>query len=97
STPQNSFGVVDEALVKSSASIDWSEFDRDLDGYVDMLWVVHSGLGGENVVTRQDLWSITSRMSQWLGGGSFRTNDMVPGTGAYERVDAFSILPELSA
>jgi immune inhibitor A len=97
STPQNSYGVIDEALRKCSSSIDWSEFDQDLDGYVDMVWVLHSGMGGENIVTRQDLWSITSRMTQWNDGGAFRTNDLVPGTGAYERIDAFSVLPEMSA
>ncbi len=97
SVPNNSYGVVDHALRKCASQVDWSEFDRDLDGYVDMLWVVHSGLGGENVVTRQDLWSITSRLSQWTGGSVYRTEDLVPGTNAYERIDAFSILPELSA
>ena len=96
STPQNSYGVIDEALRKSSPTIDWSEFDQDLDGYVDMVWVLHSGMGGENIVTRQDLWSITSRMTQWTGGSVFQTSDLVPGTGAHERIDAFSILPELS-
>lgn len=97
STPQNAYGVVDEALRLSGPSVDWSEFDQDRDGYVDMLWVVHAGLGGEHVVTRQDLWSITSRLSDWSNGSPFRTQDPVPGGGTFEHVNAFSILPELSA
>ena len=96
-TPMNSAGAVLEALRKCDTQVNWSDFDRDQDGYVDMLWVVHSGLGGENVVTRQDLWSITSRLTNWSGAGSFTTSDLIPGTALKVRVDRFTILPELSA
>jgi immune inhibitor A len=97
SSPRNSFGVVTDALIACETQVDWSEYDRDLDGYVDMLWVLHSGLGGENTVSRENLWSITSRLSSWTGGGPFMTSDPVPGTSLRERVDAFAILPEMSA
>ena len=97
STPLNSAGAVLEALRKCDTQVNWSDFDRDQDGYVDMLWVVHSGLGGENVVTRQDLWSITSRLTAWGGAGAFTTSDPIPGSSLKVRVDRFSILPELSA
>ena len=97
SPPQNTYGAVDEALRKCSPAIDWSEFDRDLDGYVDMVWVLHAGLGGEHVVSRQELWSITSRLTQWSSGTVFLTNDFVPGTNTKIRIDAFSVLPERSA
>jgi immune inhibitor A len=97
SLPQNSAGATWEALSKCHTQVKWSEYDRDHDGYVDMLWVLHSGLGGENTVARDNLWSITSRLSAWTGGGAFLTDDVVPGTSMKVRIDAFSILPELSA
>ena len=88
---------MNEALRKCPSTIDWSEFDRDLNGKVDMVWILHSGFGGENVVTRKDLWSITSKMSDWPNGYAFETNTLVPGTPVKELVDAFSIVPEMSA
>ncbi len=98
STPLNSAGAVLDALRKCDAQVNWSDFDRDTDGYVDMVWVIHSGLGGENIVTRQDLWSITSSLSSWSGSGAYVTSDPIPGSPLLkERVDRFSILPELSA
>src|SRR5262245_27058370 len=97
SLPQNSAGALDEALSRSDAQVNWADFDRDQDGYVDMVWLLHSGLGGENVIGRQDLWSITSRLSAWSGGGAYTTNDPIPGTLIKERVDRFSVLPEMSA
>ena len=97
-TPRNSYGVVDEAVRTCDAAVDWAPFDRDHDGYVDMVWVVHSGLAGENTVSRDNLWSITSEMRDWTNGGAFITNDLVPGSVSQMiRIDAFSILPELSA
>jgi M6 family metalloprotease-like protein len=95
--PQNSAGAAWEAIARSHTQVNWSEFDRDFDGYVDMVWILHSGMGGENTVARDNLWSITSRLSDWTGGSAFVTDDLVPGTSMRERVDAFSILPELSA
>ena len=80
STPLNSAGALMDALGKCEKQVNWSDFDRDLDGYVDMMWVLHSGLGGENVVTRQDLWSMTSRLSAWSGSGAYTTSDPVPGS-----------------
>src|SRR5438105_5089991 len=94
---RNTYAAVNEALRKCPSTIDWSEFDRDLNGKVDMVWILHSGFGGENVVTRKDLWSITSKMSDWPNGYAFETNTLVPGTPVKELVDAFSIVPEMSA
>lgn len=93
---RNSYAAIDQALRLCPSTIDWSEFDRDLNGKVDMVWLLHSGFGGENVVTRQDLWSITSKMSDWPNGYAFETSTMVPGTNTKELVDAFSVLPEIS-
>jgi immune inhibitor A len=97
STPRNSAGALLEALGKCSSQVDWSEYDRDLDGRVDTVWLLHAGLGGENTVSRDNLWSITTKLSSWTGSSAFVTQDPIPGTAIKERVDAFSVLPELSA
>ncbi len=97
-TPNNSFGACTDALRRSRSDIDWSEFDRDHDGYVDMLWVIHAGLGGE-ASDRSNLWSVTSRLtSGWRSAASWATRDPIPGSSTqFVRVDRFTILPELSS
>jgi M6 family metalloprotease-like protein len=96
-TPHNDCGVVNEAVSLADPSVDFSQFDQDHDGYVDMLWVMHSGLGGEATVATDNLWSITSALDQWSNGTAYVTNDPVPGGGVQKmRINRFSILPELS-
>ncbi|MEO5616498.1 MAG: M6 family metalloprotease domain-containing protein [Candidatus Eisenbacteria bacterium] len=99
STPQNLYGMVRDALLTSEANVDWSRFDINHDGIVDVLWVVHQGVGGETGADRTNLWSVTSRMSAgWSFGASFPTNQRIPGTmNSFYQVDRFSTLPELSA
>jgi M6 family metalloprotease-like protein len=96
SAPHNVSGAVDEALQLADPFVDWSEFDRDKEGYVDMVWFVHSGLGGEATVTPDNLWSITSSLRSWRPGEVYITNDFFPGSSSKMRIDRFSILPELS-
>lgn len=97
-TPNNSFGAVYDALAQCHRTVNWAEFDQDRDGYVDMLWVLHAGEGGETSLDRNNLWSITSRLSGgWRGGSPFVTEQLLPGAiNVYYRLDRFSILPELS-
>jgi M6 family metalloprotease-like protein len=96
--PQNTYGFVTSALQYADSSIDWRPFDQDNDGFVDMLWVVHSGLPGEATVAKTNLWSITSRLSAWSLGESFETRTLRPGGGAiHMRVDRFSVMPEISS
>lgn len=45
--PQNAQGMVYDALVLVTNSIDFSQFDRDNDGYVDAIDFIHSGYGAE--------------------------------------------------
>lgn len=99
STPNNIYGMVQEALRLSTNQVDWSLYDVDHDGYVDMLWVVHAGVGGEASTDRNNAWSITSRMSGgWRTGAAFLTGQLIPGTSSlFYRLDRFSTLPELSA
>jgi immune inhibitor A len=100
-TPNNEAGLVLDALQAASAQVHWADFDLDHDGFVDMLWVVHAGIGGEASPDRyqNDLWSITSRLtSYWSNSDAFETQDLVPGSSTQHiRVDRFSVLPELSA
>jgi M6 family metalloprotease-like protein len=97
-TPNNSFGMFREAVSACDAVVDFSRFDQDNDGYVDMLWLVHAGPGGETTGQRRDLWSITSRASAgWSNGIPAETNDLVPGSLIqHMRIDRFTVLPELS-
>ena len=101
-TPNNIYGMIRDALVLARSSgivVDWSRFDIDGDTYVDMLWVVHAGAGGEAVPDdRNNIWSITSRLSSgWRLGTWWETEDLVPGSLTQKiRIDRFSTLPEMS-
>jgi immune inhibitor A len=100
-TPENAAGVVRDALRACDAAVDWRQFPLDPDGNVEVVWVVHSGLGGETTLNRADLWSQTSQLHNWSGTdatGGIETNDLVPGSTTKKiRLDEFSILPELSS
>jgi M6 family metalloprotease-like protein len=98
-TPQNMYGAIRDALVQCQGQVAWSNYDLDHDGYVDMLWVIHAGNGGEAGLDRNSFWSLTSRLSGgWRYGTPFVTPELVPGsTTQYMRIDRFSILPELSS
>ncbi len=96
-TPGNSFGALRDALILSHTTVDWSRYDFDKDGYVDMTWLVHAGQGGETTDDRNALWSITSRAGSWRLGEPFKTSTRIPGTlDRYVRIDRFSVMPELS-
>jgi immune inhibitor A len=98
STDQSIYGFVVGALSLADPQVDWTQFDMNHDGYVDMVWVVHSGLPGENTVnTDNNLWSLTSRLNDWSGGEVFDTHSTVPGAPTIKiKVDRFSVMPELS-
>lgn len=97
-SPNNSYGMFRDALNACDATVDFSRFDLDSDGYVDMLWIVHAGPGGETSTSRRNLWSITSRATAgWNNGSPFDTNDLTPGSFTQRvRIDRFTVLPELS-
>ena len=98
SAPQNIYGFVRAALQFADSSVDWRPYDQDRDGYVDMVWVVHSGLPGEATVARDNLWSVTSRLTSWPSGEKYPTQTPVPGAPALRLlVDRFSVLPEISS
>jgi M6 family metalloprotease-like protein len=98
-TPMNIAGMVVEALQHADAEVDFSKYDRDGDGIVDVVLIAHTGIGAEfspSDATR--FWSISSSLaSGWAGTQSFVTNDPVPGgINQTMRVDRFAIVPELS-
>jgi immune inhibitor A len=97
-TPNNAFGLVWDAIRYSPTSINWADYDLDHDGYVDMVWIIHAGPGGEATQDKNNMWSITSRMtSGWRSGTFYTTEDPVPGApNSRIRLDRFTILPELS-
>jgi immune inhibitor A len=97
-TPNNSFGMFRDAVYAVDPQVDFSRFDHDNDGYVDMLWIVHAGPGGETTTSRRDLWSISSRASSgWSNGLPAEMNDLVPGSPTqFMRIDRFTVVPEIS-
>src|ERR1044072_4993246 len=81
-TPNNDYGLFRDAIAACDASVDFSRFDLDHDGYVDMLWIVHAGPGGETSGRPRDLWSLTSRATAaWRGGSVVPTDDPGPRSG----------------
>lgn len=99
SAPRNMYGFVTASLQSADSLVDWRPFDGNGDGFVDMLWVVHSGIPGEATLARDNLWSVTSRLTSWPNGESFltRTPWPLPTSPTRVRVDRFSVLPEMSA
>jgi immune inhibitor A len=98
--PRNSAGLVHHLVAAADDDVDFSQYDRDADGEVDLVFVVHTGLGAEATQgDRTNLWSITASLSSgWNNVVPYVTNDLRPGsTTQYVRVNRFSIVPELSS
>lgn len=97
-TPNNNWGLVRDAVIASDSLVNWNRYDRDGDGFVDMLWIVHAGLGAELSGSRRNFYSSTARMgSGWSFGGVVETADLMPGSTTQKvRVDRFAVLPEMS-
>ena len=95
-TPRNDAGLVMDLLQQCAQSVDWTRFDLDRDGYVDMLWVVHAGVGGEGTpdADLSNLWSVTTQLSGYWSGT--QPIDVSAPGGPHTLIDRFTILPELS-
>ena len=98
STPNNNWGLVRDAVIASDSLVNWNRYDRDGDGFVDMLWIVHAGLGAELTGNRRNFYSSTARLgSGWSFGGVIETADLMNGAVSQKvRVDRFAVLPEMS-
>ncbi len=62
--PNNAQALVEEALEKADADVDFSEYDNDGDGSVDGVFVVHAGTGyeesGSNCEIHSHKWNIST-------------------------------------
>jgi immune inhibitor A len=96
----SAYSAVVDALVLCQGAVDWSEFDVNGDGIVDMLWFVHAGKGGEaSLNDSRRLWSFTSKITRDPARtrSVFLTTQRLPGSlTQYYRLDPFSCLPEIS-
>jgi|Deesub1362B_J571_1020462.scaffolds.fasta_scaffold00088_68 immune inhibitor A len=55
--PQNAQGLARDAVLAADPYVDFSQFDRDNNGYVDAIFVVHAGPGAEETGNPNDIWS----------------------------------------
>ncbi len=78
--PNNTQKLVEDLVDSLDSSIDFSQFDNDLDGYVDGLIIAHAGPGAEFTGDTTDVWS-----HKW--GISARLKDSV-------YISTYSINPE---
>ncbi|HEX3113022.1 MAG TPA: M6 family metalloprotease domain-containing protein, partial [Candidatus Eisenbacteria bacterium] len=56
--PTNAAGMAQDAMLLADPDIDYSQFDADGDGFVDGLFVVHAGPGGEETGSVDQIWSL---------------------------------------
>lgn len=97
--PQNDVGMLYAALRAYDAEIDFTQYDRDGDGFVDAVLLLHAGVGAEAAAgDRTQFWSITSGIAgNWGFIDSYVTADPRPGfPGQFMKVNQFSILAETS-
>jgi M6 family metalloprotease-like protein len=64
--------------------IDYSDFDRDNDGYTDAVWIFHAGPGQEETHDPNDIWSFA------VWGLNYMTDDGII-------IDRFACNPEMHA
>lgn len=96
-TTANTYEFIRKVLIHADSTFNFADtnFDRDHDGYVDVLWVVHSGKGAEETGSVNDIWSHSSQLSNFGGGATYyTTNDVSSFTGSAVRVNKYIIMPE---
>ncbi len=87
-----------EAAQKADAAgFNWAPYDNDGDGYVDSLWVIHSGLGAEESGDKNnDIWSHSWDFYS-AGLGVYTTATDWPGhAGQKIKIKKYIIMPERS-
>lgn len=55
--PRNAQGLVEEIVNAVNPVVNFSLYDNDGDGYVDALFIIHSGPGAEFTGSNDDIWS----------------------------------------
>lgn len=94
-TTANTYEFIRKVLVHADSFVSFadSSYDRDHDGYVDVLWVTHAGKGAEEGAA--NIWSHSFYLSGFGGGATYyTTGDISPFTGNPVRIDDYIINPE---
>lgn len=87
--PYNAARLVEEAVDAAElAGVNFSKYDNDGDGWVDTVFIVHAGKGGEATADPNDIWSHKWSISS--AGGTPRFYDGVT-------IDVYTIQPELNS
>ncbi len=106
SYPTNSQKMVEDLVDQIDPVVDFSDYDNDGDGYVDVIIVIHSGSGAEYTGSDDDMWShkwgINARQKDGVYIQDFTvqpeywlsSGDMTIGVYAHELGHAFG-LPDL--
>ncbi|MFA5803401.1 MAG: M6 family metalloprotease domain-containing protein [Melioribacteraceae bacterium] len=55
--PRNAQKLVEDVVQLADPTVDFSKYDNDNDGYVDALFIVHTGPGAELTGKNDDIWS----------------------------------------
>ncbi len=84
--PNNAQKMVEDALVAADALIDFSQYDSDSDGFVDAVFVVHSGPGYEDTGDPNNIHSHMSDL-RYSPNGPYETGEGV-------KVGLYSVEPE---
>ena len=92
-----------DLAVAADSDVDFSQYDADDDGYVDVIMVVHTGAGAETGVSSNiwsHRWNLNAAASvnpDLLPEGEYVTNDPRPGhPGEFIKVNDYIIQPELA-
>jgi M6 family metalloprotease-like protein len=92
-----------DLAVAADPEVDYSQYDADNDGYVDVIMVVHTGAGAETGVSSNiwsHRWSLASAASynpNKMPQGEYITNDPWPGhPGQFIKINDYIIQPELA-
>lgn len=90
-----------DLVMAADADIDYSQYDSDNDGYVDVVMIVHTGAGAETGANNiwSHRWSLNAARSSYpaiMPQGAYTTNDPRPGhPGQFVKINDYIIQPEL--
>jgi len=80
SYPTNAQHLAEDALLMADDDVDFSLYDNDGNGYIDGVFIIHSGLGAEQTGSDYDIWSHNSGLhsSLYLDGVTATQYSMEP-------------------
>lgn len=78
----NQYVWMQQAVALADPDVDFSQYDSDGDGIVDIAYLLHAGPAGEETMDPNDPWSWA-----WTSGANIPTNDGVI-------IDAYTLQPE---